>query len=251
MSLDLNSLTAVKLIKAAARKLTGAKRRAYQAQTTQELLEGSARRAETVFGWSRRTVTVGLHERRTQIRCQERFADRGRKRTEVQAPDLVEAIHRLAEPRSQVDPKFKTPFLYTRLTAAALRQALIEQAGYASEALPTVRTLSAILNRLNYRLRSVQKTRPLKKIKETDAIFTNLHQVNQAADASPECLRISLDCKATVTVGDYSRHGQARGPKPVAALDHDLATKKTDSRRHSDPQDRGVELDLWAERQDQ
>lgn len=216
----------VDLIKDAARKLTGAKRRAFEARTTQELLGGSARRAEAVFGWSRRTVILGLHERRTQIRCQERFQDRGRQCAEEKDPRLVEAIHRLVQPHSQVDAQFKTPFLYTRLTATKLRRALVEQAGYASENLPAVRTLRTILNRLNYRLRRVQKSRPAKKIKETDAIFANVHQVNAAADVSPECLRISLDCKATVTVGDYSRHGQARGQKAVAALDHDLATKK-------------------------
>jgi hypothetical protein len=226
MSLELNSTAAVQRIKDAGRKLTGAKRRAFEAQTTQELLGGSARRAETVFGWSRRTVALGLHELRTGIRCQERFADRGHRRTEEQDPKLAEVIHRLAQPHSQVDRQFKSPFLYTRLSAAAMRRALVEQEGYASEDLPTVRTISTILNRLNYRLRSVQKSRPAKKIKETDAIFANVHAVNQAADASPECLRISLDCKATVNVGDYSRAGQARSPKPLAALDHDLATKK-------------------------
>lgn len=226
MSLEPNSTAAVQLIKEAARKLTGGKRRAFEAQTTQELLGGSARRAETVFGWSRHTVTLGLHELRTGIRCQERFADRGHRRTEEQDPRLVEAIHRLAQPQSQVDPQFKSPFLYTRMSAAAMRQALIDQEGYAAEDLPTVRTISTIMNRLNYRLRSVQKSRPAKKIKETDAIFANVHAVNAATDASPECLRISLDCKATVNLGDYSRGGQARSPKPVAALDHDLAAKK-------------------------
>jgi hypothetical protein len=139
---------------------------------------------------------------------------------------LVEAIHRIAEPLSQQDPQFKSPLSYTRLTAAGLRQALIAQEGYAPERVPAVRTLSSILNRLGYRLRPVQKSRPATKIKETDAIFANVHQVNQAADASPECLRISLDCKATVNLGDYSRGGEARGLKPIAALDHDLDTKK-------------------------
>jgi len=226
MSLTIKSAVAVELIKEAARKLTGAKRRAYEARTTRELLGGSARRAETVFGWSRKTVQLGLHEWRTQIRCEERFSDRGPRRTEEQDPRLAAAIHRLAEPLSQQDPQFKSPLRYTRLTAAGLRQALIEQEGYAPEDLPAVRTLSTILNRLGYRLRPVQKSRPAKKIQQTDAIFANVHQANAAADASHEQLRISLDCKATVNLGDYSRDGQARGQKPVAALDHDLATKK-------------------------
>lgn len=214
------------LIKDAARKLTGANRRAFEARTTQELFGGNARRAEVVFGWSRCTVILGQHEVRTQICCLERFQDRGRPCAEEKDPRLVQAIHRLAGPESQVDGQFKTPFLYSRLTATKLRRALIQQEGYASEDLPATRTLRTILNRLNYRLRRVQKSRPAKKIQETDAIFANVRQVNEAADASPECLRISTDCKATVDLGDYSRGGQARGPKPVAALDHDLGTKK-------------------------
>jgi hypothetical protein len=250
MSLDIESAVAVKLIKEAARKLTGARRREYEAQITQELLGGSARRAETVFGWSRQTVELGLHELRTHIRCEARFRDRGLRRIEDQDPKLAEAIHRLAEPLSQEDPQFKSPFRYTRLTAAGLRKALIEQ-GYAPERVPAVRTLSTILNRLGYRLRPVQKSRPTKKIRETDAIFANVHQVNAAANASPECLRISLDCKATVNLGDYSREGQARGPKPVAALEHDLATKKNDSQRDSNSPNRRTDPDDGPERQDQ
>jgi hypothetical protein len=54
-------------IKDAAQKLTGPQRRAFQAQVTLDYLEGQARRAERRFGWSRQTVTLGLHERRTGI----------------------------------------------------------------------------------------------------------------------------------------------------------------------------------------
>ena len=43
-------------IKDAARKLTGHRRRAFQAKVTLDYLEGSARRAETVFGWGREAV---------------------------------------------------------------------------------------------------------------------------------------------------------------------------------------------------
>jgi Rhodopirellula transposase DDE domain len=38
-------------------------------------------------------------------------------------------------------------------------------------------------------------------------------------------LRISLDTKATVALGDYSRDGQSRGREAVKALDHDMQTK--------------------------
>jgi len=40
-------------------------------------------------------------------------------------------------------------------------------------------------------LKRVQKTKPQKKIKETNAIFENVHEINKLADEDPETLRIS------------------------------------------------------------
>ena len=53
-----------------------------------------------------------------------------------------------------------------------------------------------ILNRLGFRLRRVQKAKPLKKVLETDAIFDNLHKINQESDLREDSLRISIDTKA-------------------------------------------------------
>lgn len=39
-------------------------------------------------------------------------------------------------------------------------------------------------------------------------------------------MRISVDTKATVAVGEYSRGGQSRSTKAVKALDHDMYTKE-------------------------
>jgi len=80
-------------------------------------------------------------------------------------------IKDIVEPQVQVDPKFKTPLKYTRVTAKAVRKALIAVKGYSDEELPTVRTISTVLNRLGFTLKRVLKTKPQKKIKETDAIF--------------------------------------------------------------------------------
>ena len=46
------------------------------------------------------------------------------------------------------------------------------------------------------------------------------------ADADPATLRISVDTKATIHVGEYSRGGQSRGREPVQALDHDMHPKE-------------------------
>ena len=98
-------------IKDAARKLTGAKRRAFQAQVTLDYLDGSARRAERTFGWGRCNVELGLHELRTGIICVDNFSARGNRRTEQKLPQLERDIRDLAEPHSQQDPKFQSPFL--------------------------------------------------------------------------------------------------------------------------------------------
>lgn len=50
--------------------------------------------------------------------------------------------------------------------------------------------------------------------------------MNAWADAEPTALRISIDTKATVHVGEYSRGGQSRGRSAVEALDHDMQPKE-------------------------
>ena len=50
--------------------------------------------------------------------------------------------------------------------------------------------------------------------------------MNALADADPETLRISIDTKATIHVGEYSRGGRSRGLKAVEAWDHDMRPKE-------------------------
>ncbi len=47
-----------------------------------------------------------------------------------------------------------------------------------------------------------------------------MNQVNAAADADAKVLRISMDAKATVKVGDFSRGGKKR--VQVKTADHDF-----------------------------
>ena len=59
-----------------------------------------------------------------------------------------------------------------------------------------------------------------KKIKQTDAIFAKLKEINQAADESETALRLSWDAKATVKIGDFARGGKNRLVRKAA--DHDF-----------------------------
>jgi transposase len=209
-------------IKDAAKKLTGAKRRAFQAQVTIDYLDGSARQPERMFGWRRTTVELGLNELRTGIICVDNFSNRGNRNSEEKLPQLEQDICSLAVKTSQVDPKFQSKFTYTRITAKAMRQALIDEKGWLDEHLPCENTIGNIMNRLGYRLRRVQKAKPLKKVRQTDAIFANVQKENQASDEREDSLRISIDTKAKVNVGNFSRGGQSRGKAAVKADDHDM-----------------------------
>jgi len=199
----------------------GAKRRAFEAETTQDLFDGNARKAERELGWDRHTVTKGLKELSSGIQCLDNYKARGAHSTETKLPNLEGDIRDIVEPHSQADPQLKNTFVYTRITAKAVRQALIDEKNYTDEQLPSRRTISKILNRLGYRLKRVQKNKPLKKIPEVGEIFENVEQANLEADNNPSVLRISIDSKAIVKIGEYCRSGQTRSVEIPKAWDHD------------------------------
>lgn len=177
------------------------------AEVATELCAANSRQAEVRFGWGRETVEKGLHEARLGIRCLENFTARGRRRSEAKDPQLAADIRAIVEPHTQADPELKSSRRYTNLSANEVRQALIAQ-GHAEEALPSERTLRDILNRMNYRLKRIQKGKPLKKTKDTDAIFANLQEVRKQVRSDPETLEISMDTKTKVGLGDYARGGK-------------------------------------------
>jgi hypothetical protein len=172
-------------LRLAAAQMTGAARRAFQAEMTLKYCHGSARLAETVLGWSREAVEVGLAEQRTGIVCLGAHAAwSGRKRWEEKYPEAAQALREVAEAHAQQDPTFRTTLAYTRLTAQAAGEALREQ-GIAEAQLPSPSTMAEVLNRLGYRLRKVLKAKPQKKIAETDAIFANLKKKTKQAKSPP------------------------------------------------------------------
>jgi len=196
------------LICSGARRLAGYQRRLFMAEVATELCEGSARQAERRFGWGRETVLKGLHEARQGMRCLENFVARGRLRSEEKDPQLAADIRAIVEPHAYADPELKSARRYTNLSAAEVRQALITQKQYRAEDLPAERTLRDILNRMNYRLKRIQKGMPLKKLPQTDAIFANVNAAREQYRDDPETLEVSIDTKAKVNEGDYSRGGK-------------------------------------------
>jgi Rhodopirellula transposase DDE domain len=195
------------LIRSGARRLTGYQRRSFLAEVATELCGGNARQAERRFGWGRATVEKGLLERHHGVRCLEDFAARGRQRSEEKDPRLAADIRAIVEPHTHADPELKSSRRYTNLSAAEVRQALVDR-GHAREGLPAERTMRDVLNRMNYRLKRLQKGKPLKKTEQTDAIFANVAAVREQVRADPATLEISMDTKAKVALGDYVRGGK-------------------------------------------
>jgi transposase len=151
----------IQTIQSAAKLLTGYRRRQFQAETAVKYCNGSAREAETTFGWGRAAVNTGINELRSGIRCLDAAHLRGRKKTEEICPKLEGHVHRLVEPQAQADPKFQTALAFTRITAKAVRAAL-EAEPELKGFVPCRQTVGRLLNRLGYRLRRVLKARPEK-----------------------------------------------------------------------------------------
>jgi hypothetical protein len=143
--------------------LRGTERRLFMARIVQLLGPGGQRRAEQELGWNRVTIRKGLHELTSGIRCVDAFSLRGRKRSEEHLPTLLKDIKSLVDAQCQTDPTFQTRRLYTRLTAAAVRQQLIKQFGYRNRELPTEETIRCKMHQLGYHLTKVQKCKPKKR----------------------------------------------------------------------------------------
>ncbi len=136
-------------------------RRRAMGDVTLLLLDGKHRVAEDVFGWGRSVVEVGIKEFQTGFLCINDISARQKPKTEEKNPELLAEICAIMEPHSETD-HLRTTLLYTNMTAKAVYNALVEK-GWSTELLPTVRTISNILSRQDYRLRTVAKTEVQKK----------------------------------------------------------------------------------------
>jgi hypothetical protein len=137
------------------------------------LLDGKQRVAESVFGWNRRAIEVGIHEYQTGIICINDISTRVKPKTEDKHPKLLAEIQAIMEPHSESESSLRTTLLYTNMTAKTVHDALVQK-GWTTQSLPSVRTISNLLNRQNYRLRTVAKTKVQKKpMKPTPSLKTS------------------------------------------------------------------------------
>ncbi|CAM3064545.1 ISAzo13 family transposase [Filibacter tadaridae] len=203
-------------------KLKGSDKRIMLAKTAEAYSKGGQSVVANLFNVGRDTIRKGKNELQAGIACMDAFNARGRKKTEEVLPNLTEDIIDIVDSQSQTDPDFKTRRLFTRLTVPELRIQLIKQKGYQDEELPTNQTLNRILNDLGYHLKKVMKTKPLKRIDETDVIFLNVDEINCEYKGKSNVMHISIDTKDRVKIGNFSRGGKSR--VCVKANDHDFGT---------------------------
>ena len=198
------------LLVLAAKRLRGFERRKFLGQCCKDICDQSPRKTEERFGWGRQTVAKGLREleRNEPELSGAEGSRRGRLPAEQKNPQLAIDIQLIVEPHTHSDPELKTSRQYTNLSAAEVREALIEK-GYDKSQLPAERTIRDILNRMNYRLKRIQKGKPLKKTKDTDTIFKNVHAARDQYRDDPQSLEISVDTKAKVSLGEYALGGKS------------------------------------------
>ncbi len=163
-TLDRNGISAelVDLISRLVDLIPWPERRRAMGDATLQLLDGKHRVAEDVFGWGRSVVQVGIKEFQTGISCTNDISARVKPKAEDKNPELLVEIRAIMEPHCESESHLRTTLLYTNMTAKAVYDALVEK-GWSTESLPTVRTISNILTRHDYRLRTVAKTKVQKK----------------------------------------------------------------------------------------
>ena len=144
---------------------------------------------------------------------------RGRKRLTDKYSDLESDIKKIMENSLSVDPKFKSEKQYVNMTVKEIKRQLIETGKYQERNFSNS-SLNNILNRMGYGLKKVKKTKPLKKIEETDAIFENVRKKKEEGFLNNRVMMISMDTKDKVLIGPFSRDGRNR--IQIEAVDHEL-----------------------------
>ena len=218
-------------IRSAAAKLTGYRRRQFQAEMAVKYCDSSARAP------SPKEYSVGdaIPSKPDCTNAGPESAAwngsrNGRsKKTEDIAPEIVTAIRRLVEPRAQMDPTFESPLAFTCVTAQAVRDELLKDPAIAPH-VPCRQTIGNMLNRLDYRLRPVIKAHQQKKLpRPTPSSTTSTPPANEPG------LFMSNDMAAGRNSGFWLGHFSRSAPFPPEVVGFVL-----EERGEGDDQERGL-----------
>jgi hypothetical protein len=147
----------------AAYKLSGIDYREFIASVVKRLGYGGQYFAERVLRWNRVTIRKAMLELEAGVFIDHRKSNKGRKRCKEHLPELEDSICAIVEPDVQTDPTFRSTRLHTPLTARQVRRRLISDFSFKNKDLPSIRTISTLLNHLGFTLIKVQQCNPLKK----------------------------------------------------------------------------------------
>ena len=146
----------------------------------------------------------------------------GRKKKLIEYPELEDDIKKIVDEYSSTEPHFKTERKYVKLTIKEIMNELLKTGKYQVGFIRKSK-LADLVNELGYNLKKVQRSKPLKKIKETDEIFDNVHVKREEAMDDIDTALISIDTKDKVLIGPYSQNGKSR--ILVEACDHELTNR--------------------------
>ena len=172
-----------------------------------------------IFELARSTIRKAIDIFKGIITYKPKVETRGRKNLTTKYPDLQKDINKIIENYLSVDPQFKKETPYVRLSIQEIKTQLIKTGKYIDDSFSNS-SLNNLVNQMGYDLKKVQKTKPLKKIKETDDIFANVHKKKEEAIKDDKTVLISIDTKDKVLIGPYSRKGKNR--MQIKAVDHEL-----------------------------
>ena len=181
----------------------------------------SQRRAVKIFGLCRQTIkkAVAIFKGITNYKLD--IETRGRKKIEEKHPEIIEQIKQICENTENIDKSLKDDIVYIDITAGFVISKLQSDYGYDISECPCENTIIRIFREcLNYKITKVKKSKVLKKIPETDAIFENVNKKKEEVKMSRDNVcAFTIDTKATKDVGDVSDNGSSWIKKE--ALDHD------------------------------
>ena len=158
-----NFETLIPSLKIALKSLKWAEKRKFLAQIAIDIWHWWVSLVVKTFNVWHDTVDKWIKEVKSWFTCIDALNARRKILIEEKLPNLLEDIRDIIDWSSQIDPKFKSTRLYTRLTKEEIRKQLIIQKWYKDDDLPTSQTIYNKSRKMWYKFSKVSKTKPLKK----------------------------------------------------------------------------------------
>jgi hypothetical protein len=203
------------------RSLSEKDRRRFAAIEAIKLGHGGIEYIARVLGCDPQTVRDGMRELKqlpeNPAGPRVRKPGGGRKKAEVNQPELIQHVQRTIEHRTAGDP-MRSHVVWTDLTPQAISDCLHEQTVCASP-----RIVRRILDTLGFARRQIAKVLPGGDSPHRDPQFRHLaHLIQEFQEAGNPVL--SMDTKKKEFLGTLYRHGKVYCQEALKAFDHDFAS---------------------------